>query len=98
MSDLIGIQEFGKDTNVLSKDLIRRQDAIDAVDIGNLHRGIVDALQSIMSELPSAVKHGHWVWKKPSDDCRCSNCGKIADQKYPYCPWCGADMRGDEDE
>lgn len=44
------------------------------------------------------VKHGHWVWKKPSDDCRCSNCGKIADQKYPYCPWCGARMKGEEDE
>lgn len=35
-------------------DLIERQSAIDALDIGNLHRGIVDALQSIISELPSA--------------------------------------------
>lgn len=35
-------------------DLIERQAAIDAVDIGNLHRGIVDALQSIISELPPA--------------------------------------------
>ena len=35
-------------------DLISRQAAIDAVDIGNLHRGIVDALQNIISELPSA--------------------------------------------
>ena len=80
-------------------DTISRKAAIEAVDIGNLHLGIVDALQNIISELPSAVKHGHWVWKKPSDDCRCSNCGKIADQKYPYCPWCGARMaEGEEDE
>jgi len=35
-------------------DLISRQAAIDAVDIKNLHRGIVDALQNILSELPSA--------------------------------------------
>ena len=35
-------------------DLIDRQAALDAVDIGNLHRGIVDALQSIISEIPSA--------------------------------------------
>ncbi len=78
------------------KDTIYRQDAIEAVNVGNLQRGIVDALQNIISELPSAVNHGHWVWKKPSDDCRCSNCRKIADQKYPYCPNCGADMRGDQ--
>jgi len=35
-------------------DLISRQAAIEAVDIKNLHRGIVDALQNILSELPSA--------------------------------------------
>lgn len=31
----------------------------------------------------------HWIWEKPSDDCRCSSCGRIVDQRYPYCPWCG---------
>lgn len=35
-------------------DLIDRRAAIDAVDVENLHRGIVDALQNIISELPSA--------------------------------------------
>lgn len=34
--------------------LIDRQAAIDAVDVKNLHRGIVEALQNIISELPSA--------------------------------------------
>ena len=35
-------------------DLIDRQAAINAVDVVNLHRGIVEALQNIISELPSA--------------------------------------------
>ena len=35
----------------------------------------------------------HWVWDKPNDDCRCSICGKIVDQRYPYCPWCGMKMK-----
>lgn len=35
-------------------DLIDRQAAIDAVDVSNLHRGIVSALQEIIRELPSA--------------------------------------------
>ena len=36
------------------KDLIYRQDAIDAIDVKNVNKGIVSALQSIIEELPSA--------------------------------------------
>lgn len=39
-------------------DLIRRQDAIDAVNVSNINRGIIDALQSILEELPSAQR---WI-------------------------------------
>lgn len=35
-------------------DLIERQAAIDAVNVGNLHKGIVSALQEIIRDLPSA--------------------------------------------
>ena len=35
-------------------DLISRQAAIEAVDVPNLHKGIVSALQEIIRELPSA--------------------------------------------
>lgn len=38
----------------MSDDLIRRQDALDAVDVGNIRHFIVDALQNIISEIPSA--------------------------------------------
>lgn len=33
---------------------ISREAAIDAVDVGNLHRGIIDALQAIISDIPAA--------------------------------------------
>lgn len=35
-------------------DYISRKAAIDAVDVGNLHHGIIDALQDIISEIPAA--------------------------------------------
>ena len=35
-------------------DYISREAAIDAVDVCNLHRGIIDALQAIISDIPAA--------------------------------------------
>ena len=35
-------------------DLISRQAAIDAIDVKNVNKGIISALQSIIEELPSA--------------------------------------------
>lgn len=83
-------------------DLISRQAAIAAVNIGNLNRGIVDALQNIISELPSAVNHGVWIIKECS--CKpvymvCSICGHIfktyagLEEEWNYCPHCGACVR-----
>lgn len=40
------------------KDLIYKQDAIDAIDVKNVNEGIVSALQSIIEELPSAQQ---WI-------------------------------------
>ena len=71
------------DTNV--GDTISRQSAIDAVNIGNLHPGIVEALQSILAELPPATpqqKIGHWIVDGSVNcyldkvRCHCSECGK----------------------
>lgn len=46
--------ERGREMN----DLIYRQDAIDAIDVKNVNKGIISALQSIIEELPSAEQ---WI-------------------------------------
>lgn len=45
--------------------------------------------------------HGEWIWDSdffafgnPYGTYRCSCCGGHSSDKYPYCFWCGADMRG----
>lgn len=60
----------------MMNDLISRQAAIDAVDVDNLHRGIVEALQNIISELPSA---------EPELDEWCTDC-KEYDHERHCCP------------
>ena len=45
-------------------DTIYRQDAIEAVDVKCLHRGIVKGIQGIIEDLPSAQpqrKKGKWI-------------------------------------
>lgn len=89
---------------------ISQDAAIDAVDVCNLHRGIIDALQAIISDIPSAdvveVRHGRWEHNDDGYGCEnlwwCSACkkefvliaGTPCDNGYYYCPNCGADMRG----
>ncbi len=77
------------------KDLIYRQDAIDAIDVKNVNEGIVSALQSIIEELPSAQQ---WtpVEKEtpilPNIVLVCDSLGKILfdsyiDGSWTYCPY-----------
>lgn len=42
--------------------------------------------------------HGHWVVGFGSTWCSCSECSHNGSRNWSYCPWCGADMRGDEHE
>jgi len=47
-------------------------------------------------------KKGEWIKQNPTVDTEeCSECGyNIIDEEFetPYCPWCGADMRGEQNE
>jgi len=93
-------------------DLISRQAAIDALikwygceptDIG--------AFENIIEQLPYAQserKMGRWINKRYRWlDCismwwinsyECSACGAAGLHDWKFCPNCGADMRGEQDE
>lgn len=78
-------------------DLIERQAAIDAVEIGNLKPWLIDVLQEIIKEIPSAEKTGNWI--KHDDEVlgltyECSVCHIEGMLHSPYCPNCGARMEG----
>lgn len=68
---------------------ISQDAAIDAVDVCNLHRGIIDALQAIISDIPSA---------DVVEVVRCRDCKHrpvVTDESHPYgfglaCPKEGA--------
>ncbi len=77
---------------------ISKQAAINAVNIGNLNPGIVEALQSILAELPPVTpkqKTGRWI-QVENNKCKCSECDIIHFiAMYPhgrknYCPNCGS--------
>ena len=61
--------------NRMSKDTIYRQKAIDAIDVKNVNKGIISALQSIIEELPSAQ----------SEIIRCKDCKLFGDPKCLMC-------------
>lgn len=107
-------QELERKEEKKMSDLISRQDAIDAInhicpidteyDCTLLDR--VD-VRCVLSELPSAErKRGEWhEYDRPYHLHCCRNCGEDAlftkdgqEVLSNYCAFCGADMRGDEDE
>ncbi len=106
----------------MNDDLIKRSDAIKAVDKAEIWSEAHfvpdwDRARQYIDKLPSADRpHGKWVWDKDAIDwdigawC-CSECQSRNDNipHYPmtnpliwhgtkYCPNCGADMRGIDDE
>ena len=91
-------------------DLISRQAAIDAI-FGRSHEIIKMRIGNLPSAQPE--RKGKWIEMGTNKDgthsIRCSKCGggyktrgharSIATKaKYKFCPNCGADMRGEQDE
>lgn len=79
---------------------IRRTDALKAVDCGNLHKGIVDALQSLILDVPVAdvrpVVRGTWIRQRFTEHVyvvTCSVCHAMWCIETNFCSECGADMR-----
>lgn len=62
-----------------------------------LHVGDIDTIPRVDAV---EVVHGRWIVPKIPHITVvgiCSECGKMSDRNYNFCPNCGADMRGEED-
>ena len=90
-------------------DLISRQAAIDALHMHLMYRMGTDSnkkrLDDWINNLPSAQperKTGKWeiyiISMFDGEGCRCSECGFEGVPYWDFCPNCGADMRGEQDE
>lgn len=92
-------------------DSISRKMAIKAIDdFPNCYNGYSDThdkayIIGVLEELPSAVKHGHWIENGYGNgEIVCSNCGEpcatfsMMKPRDRFCKWCGARMEGEDDE
>lgn len=89
----------------MKDDLISRQAAIELCDwyehefseCDHIIRLITEDLKSFPPAEPERKK-GEWIKQNPMVDTEeCSECGyNILDEEFetPFCPYCGADMRG----
>lgn len=83
------------------KEYIERESLLE-----NLHKFAPEhntpLIQLLVTREPAAdvaeVKRGEWVTKETAlgTCCICSVCGSCPTMEYKYCPYCGADMRGDK--
>ena len=93
------------DEDRTTDDLISRKMAIEALADGL--KGIFveyrDIAEKMIGKLPSAqqqCKTGKWEVFCPNLKYKyhCSECGAYHSAMYDFCPTCGADMRGKQDE
>ena len=87
-------------------DNISRKTAKDAIAEKVFH-DLTDEFYGVMQvldELPSTDRKGNWVYHENDMCCvrwnkwECSECHKRVENKSDFCPNCGADMRGADDE
>lgn len=66
------------------------------IDAGNVRRIVVHGKEFVK------VKKGKWIDCKASNGLLCAKCSECKTSygflKTPFCPNCGADMRGKDDE
>lgn len=84
-------------------DLIKRSDAIKAVaDYFDLIGFARVYAKSIINKIPTADRpQGEWIYWRDNGikRCKCARClTSYGCLDTPYCPNCGADMRGADDE
>ena len=95
-------------------DLIRRSDAIKAVEERSFAVRDSYTVKAILRNVPSAdrpqgewiesfkrveVKQGAYIGAKfVHDGWSCSECSEVVEKRYPNCPYCLARMKGADDE
>jgi len=86
-------------------DLISRQAAIDAIMGEPTDAHYPSWYAERLEQLPSAQRTGRWIYNdeaypggNPYGHYECDQCGEYVPHKTNYCPNCGADMRGEQDE
>lgn len=94
----------------MSKEIIYKQDAIDAVrksyeqilDFYSDGHTIADSVEDIIDTVQPVPDRKKGTWEiytiSPFDGegCRCSECGFEGVPYWDFCPGCGADMREEE--
>ena len=95
--------EIRTETHGVCSDLISRQAAIDAIKKWNWQDVYLPIhYQRVLEEVPSADRpKGEWidVTKHGGDFVvKCSECGCLQLETQNFCPNCGADMRGDNND
>ena len=91
MSDYISSEAAIKRFTFATLDCLGMEPTIRASDV-------VLALQSIPAADVRPVVRGEWVYDIEPDMFRCSVCNGFAPRNdYPFCHWCGADMRGERE-
>lgn len=91
----------------MSDDTIYRQAAIDALMcLVKQHECDLmpdllhwTGVKAMLESLPAAQRKGKWIYLNGLDAFECSVCGRqMVRNIFDYCPWCGAEMRGEQDE
>jgi len=97
----------------MADDYIKREDAINEICLRGcalerqrkLVLSMCEAKQfavDVIDDIPAADvrenTHGKWNYNERTAIFVCSNCGSVMVRNtFFYCPWCGADMRGESD-
>lgn len=106
---ILALIERCEKEQIISEDLIKRFDAIES-EINNMLPAnkpdphaitYINALENRIKELEKDRPVGKWIRERWTDKylvgVECSNCHIVESRFSPFCPNCGADMRGESD-
>ena len=83
-------------------DLISRQAAVDAIKCAIWDKYTAkDAIDAVCNVPPAERKKGRWevaIGYDPKRSVMCSECRRMAYEPTPFCPNCGAEMRGEKND